>query len=58
MFSVGNFIKKSIRIFHLFTKPKTAEFMEVAIVSAIGILIIGLMGTVIMKVFELFNYLG
>ncbi len=44
---VVNFFKNVKRIFHIARKPNWKEFKVIAIVSGLGILIIGLIGFVI-----------
>ncbi|MBS3099908.1 protein translocase SEC61 complex subunit gamma [Candidatus Pacearchaeota archaeon] len=41
---IRNFVKKCVRVWHVLRKPSKEEFMMVAKVSAIGIMIIGLIG--------------
>ncbi len=42
-----NALRDSRRILRLTRKPKKSEFMETARVTAIGIIVIGLIGTII-----------
>ena len=41
---IRNFVKKCVRVWHVLRKPSKEEFMMVAKVSAIRIMIIGLIG--------------
>ena len=41
------FLKKCIRVWHVLKKPTREEFTMVAKVSAVGILVIGLVGFII-----------
>ena len=45
--SLGSFFAKYKRVWHLLRKPSGQEFKSIAKISAIGILLIGLIGFVI-----------
>ncbi|OGJ13097.1 protein translocase SEC61 complex subunit gamma [Candidatus Pacearchaeota archaeon RBG_19FT_COMBO_34_9] len=52
--SIKSFVAKCKRVWMVLKKPSRDEFLKVAKVSAIGILIIGLIGfaiSIIMKIF-------
>jgi protein transport protein SEC61 subunit gamma-like protein len=44
---IKTFFGKCLRVWHILRKPSMQEFKTVAKVSAVGILIIGLMGFII-----------
>jgi len=46
-FNIGTFAKKCLRVWKVLKKPSKDEFTMVAKVSAIGILVIGLVGFII-----------
>jgi protein transport protein SEC61 subunit gamma-like protein len=52
--SIGSFIAKCKRVWMVLKKPSKDEFTKVAKVSAVGILIIGVMGFVISLIMGLF----
>jgi protein transport protein SEC61 subunit gamma-like protein len=52
--SLGSFIAKCKRVWMVLKKPSKDEFTKVAKVSAIGILIIGLMGFIISLMMGIF----
>ncbi len=52
--SLKSFVSKCKRVWMVLKKPTREEFLKVAQVSAIGILIIGLLGFVISIVMKLF----
>ena len=47
MFSLKSFAKQSIRVWRLLKKPSTKEFTTIAKVSAIGLILVGLIGFII-----------
>ncbi|MCF7866195.1 protein translocase SEC61 complex subunit gamma [Candidatus Woesearchaeota archaeon] len=47
MGKIGNFIQESIRVFRITKKPTKEEYKSIALVSALGILLIGLIGALI-----------
>ena len=47
MFNLKSFYKKCERVWHLLKKPDKVEFTTIAKVSAIGLLLIGVIGFVI-----------
>lgn len=49
-----SFLAKCVRVWHILKKPNMAEYKAIAKVSAIGILIIGLLGFLISIVMHLF----
>ncbi|MDO8622975.1 MAG: protein translocase SEC61 complex subunit gamma [archaeon] len=52
--SAKSFYEKCVRVWHIMKKPTKQEFQNVSKVSAIGILIIGLMGFLISLSMKLF----
>ena len=50
---VKELFERCIRVFHISRKPTDAEFRKVAKISAIGIIVIGLIGIIISAVFGL-----
>jgi len=52
MFSIKSFIKQCIRVWQLMKKPDRKEFTTIAKVSAIGLILIGLIGYVISLIIE------
>lgn len=52
--SIGSFIAKCKRVWMVLKKPTKDEFTKVAKVSAVGILIIGIMGFIISLIMGLF----
>ncbi len=52
--NLNNFYKKCKRVWHVLKKPTKQEFQQVAKVSAIGILILGLFGFLISVIMGLF----
>lgn len=47
-----NFVRQSRRIFHTFYKPKYSEFKQIAIVTSIGTLVVGMIGLLIWLIFQ------
>ncbi len=54
MANVKEFIQKCVRVWHVLTKPTGKEYKTISKVSALGILLIGLIGFVIALVVNLF----
>jgi len=54
MESIKSFFSKCVRVWHTLKKPTKEEFEKVAKVSAIGILILGLIGFLIALIMKLF----
>jgi protein transport protein SEC61 subunit gamma and related proteins len=52
--SLKSFIEKCKRVWMVLKKPSREEFLKVAAVSAVGILIIGMLGFLISIVMKLF----
>jgi len=52
--SITSFYHKSIRVWHILKKPSKKEFETIAKVSAIGILIIGVLGFLISIILKIF----
>ena len=46
-FDVRGYIKKVIRVMRLTTKPEKKEFWDIAKITALGMVVIGLVGYVI-----------
>ncbi len=51
--TLKSFILQSARVWHVLKKPTNTEFKSIAKVSALGILIIGLVGFVITDIIKL-----
>ena len=47
MFDIKSFAQQCVRVWHLLKKPSKKEFTTIAKVSAIGLLLIGVMGFII-----------
>ncbi|MBI4399705.1 protein translocase SEC61 complex subunit gamma [Candidatus Micrarchaeota archaeon] len=47
-----SFIQKSIRVFHVFYKPKYEEFITIAKTTALGMVVIGAIGFVVTLLFR------
>ena len=54
MESIKSFFSKCKRVWHTLKKPSKEEFEKVAKVSAIGILILGLLGFIIALIMKIF----
>ena len=54
MESLKSFFNKCKRVWHTLKKPSKEEFEKVAKVSAIGILILGLIGFIIALIMKIF----
>jgi protein transport protein SEC61 subunit gamma-like protein len=55
MTNLNSFVLKCKRVWMILRKPTSDEFNSVAKISAIGILVIGLIGFVISDLIELFT---
>lgn len=55
MESIKSFFNKCVRVWHTLKKPTKEEFEKVAKVSAIGILILGLLGFIIALIMKTFT---
>ncbi|MBU3907508.1 MAG: protein translocase SEC61 complex subunit gamma [Nanoarchaeota archaeon] len=53
--STKSFFVKCVRVWHILKKPTRNEFEQIAKVSAIGILIIGLIGFLISVIIKMFT---
>lgn len=51
---IGDLIKRCVRIFYISRKPTNEEFNEVAKVTAIGMIVIGVVGMIISLLFTSF----
>ncbi len=51
---LGDLIKRCVRIFYISRKPTDDEFKEVAKVTAIGMVVIGVIGMIISSLFAAF----
>ena len=49
---IGDFIRQSRRIFHTFYKPRYSEFKQIATITSIGMVIIGVIGLIIWLIFQ------
>ena len=54
MESIKSFFGKCVRVWHTLKKPTKEEFEKVAKISAIGILILGLLGFIIALIMKIF----
>lgn len=54
MAKLKSFIGKCKRVWHTLKKPSKKEFEQIAKISALGILILGLLGFIISLLMELF----
>jgi len=54
MEKIKNFLSKSKRVWHTLKKPTKKEFEQVSKISAIGILILGLIGFIISLIMKAF----
>ncbi len=54
MESIKSFLNKCKRVWHTLKKPSKEEFEKIAKVSAIGILILGLIGFIIALIMKIF----
>ncbi|MBI2124279.1 protein translocase SEC61 complex subunit gamma [Candidatus Pacearchaeota archaeon] len=45
--NIKEFSAKSMRVWHVLRKPTTKEFKEISKISALGILLLGLIGFII-----------
>ncbi len=52
---IRSFILQSKRVWHILKKPSMDEFKMIAKVSALGILVLGLLGFLISDVIKLFK---
>jgi protein transport protein SEC61 subunit gamma and related proteins len=53
--SLKSFVEKCKRVWMVLKKPEKADFLKVAKVSAVGILIIGALGFIISIVMKIFT---
>lgn len=49
------FIEKCVRVWHILRKPDMSEYKSISKVSALGILIIGLLGFAVSVIVHLFG---
>lgn len=49
------FFAKSVRVWHVLRKPTSKEFKEISKISALGILILGLLGFIISFIINFFR---
>ena len=52
MFDVAGFIRQSRKIFYAFHKPTWSELKQTAYVTGLGMILIGILGTVIYFIFH------
>lgn len=57
METISKFIKQSRRVLYVSRRPDRDEYMNVAKITGIGIIIIGVIGFVISLIAQLFGYL-
>lgn len=50
--NIGELFNRSIRIFHISKKPTPSEFWEVAKITSLGMIVIGVIGVVLSFVFK------
>ncbi|MFA5382540.1 MAG: protein translocase SEC61 complex subunit gamma [Candidatus Micrarchaeia archaeon] len=48
-----DFIRQSRRIFYTFYKPKYTEFKQIAVISGIGMILVGIIGLIIWFIFQI-----
>jgi protein transport protein SEC61 subunit gamma and related proteins len=53
-----SFTKQSMRVWHLLKRPSKKEYSTVAIVSALGLGLIGVIGFLISLIMEFFGLVG
>ncbi len=53
MFDLADFLNRSMRVMSVFSRPKEKEFMKMATVTGIGMVIIGAAGLVVAVVFNI-----
>ncbi|MCX6746894.1 MAG: protein translocase SEC61 complex subunit gamma [Candidatus Pacearchaeota archaeon] len=53
--SLGSFFAKCKRVWQVLKKPSKEEFVKIAKVSAVGIMLLGLLGFIISIIMKLFN---
>jgi protein translocase SEC61 complex gamma subunit len=51
MFDIIGFYQKSMRVMNVSSRPREAEFVRMARVTAIGIVAVGVLGVVIAAIF-------
>jgi len=53
MFDVIGFIKQSIRVMNVATRPRQKEFEKIVFITGLGVIIVGLVGVVLSFIFNL-----
>lgn len=53
MFDLAEFLSRSMRVMSVFSRPKEKEFMKMAMVTGVGMVIMGAAGLVISIVFNI-----
>ncbi len=54
MFNIGLFIRESIRVMNVATRPRRKDFEKIVNITGLGIISIGLIGVIISFVMSLF----
>ena len=55
MFNLKSFVKQCIRVWYLLKKPDSLEYKTIAKVSAIGLVVVGVIGFAISMIFGYFG---
>jgi protein transport protein SEC61 subunit gamma-like protein len=55
---LGKFYKECVRVLRVTKKPSGQEFKTVTKVTALGMVVIGAIGFIIMMIFTTFNFFG
>ncbi len=54
MFSIGNFIRESVRVMNVATRPRRKEFEKIVNITGLGIILVGLIGVILSFILNLF----
>ncbi|VVB99022.1 Protein translocase subunit SecE [uncultured archaeon] len=49
---IGGFIRESIRVLNVATRPRQKEFMRIIKVTGLGIILVGLAGVILSLIFN------
>lgn len=52
MFNLADFIDRAIRVMNVFNRPKREEFVRMARITALGIVIVGILGLAVSMIFN------
>ncbi len=55
MFNLKSFVKQCIRVWYLLKKPDSLEYKTIAKVSAIGLVVVGVIGFAVSMIFGYFG---